>query len=88
MIARHVVVHGRVQGVFFRAETQRAATDLGITGWVRNRSDGSVEATVEGDESAVEQMIDWLGYGPARAHVRDLDIAEVSVTGATTFTVH
>jgi len=71
-VARHVRVTGRVQGVFFRAWTQQQADALGVNGWVRNCPDGRVEAHVEGDESAVDQMIDKLRRGPPSAHVEDV----------------
>jgi acylphosphatase len=72
-VSRRVVVTGRVQGVFFRAWTKQQADDLGVTGWVRNRPDGSVEALVAGDDDAVRALIDRMGHGPAAAHVEGLD---------------
>ena len=71
-IARHVTVTGRVQGVFFRAWTREQADALGVAGWVRNTPDGHVEAHVEGDDAAVEQMIDRMRGGPPSAKVEDL----------------
>lgn len=70
----HVYVSGRVQGVFFRAETVEFAERLGVCGWVRNLSDGRVEALFEGDREDVEKAVDFCGKGPPGAHVRDLDI--------------
>lgn len=67
----HVIVKGRVQGVFFRAATQREARRLGLTGWVRNRNDGSVELTAEGDESSLRQLCMWAERGPTAARVDD-----------------
>jgi len=55
----HVIISGRVQGVFFRMETQRAARRLGVVGWVRNLPDGTVEAVLEGSRSQVDAMLDW-----------------------------
>jgi acylphosphatase len=69
MIARHVRVTGRVQGVFFRAWTKDQAQALGLAGWVRNCDDGSVEAQVEGEASAVQQLIRLIGEGPPAARV-------------------
>jgi acylphosphatase len=69
LIARHLIVTGRVQGVFFRLETRRAAERLGVKGWVRNLPDGAVEALLEGDRQAVEALIDWCRQGPPRARV-------------------
>jgi acylphosphatase len=71
-IARHVTVTGRVQGVFFRAWTREQADALGVAGWVRNTPDGHVEAHVEGDDAAVEQMIERLRGGPPSARVEDV----------------
>ena len=72
MVARHVTVTGRVQGVFFRAWTREQADALGIAGWVRNCPDGHVEAHIEGDPDAVEQLIAKLGRGPPAASVEDV----------------
>jgi len=71
-VARHVRVTGRVQGVFFRAWTSEQAEALEVRGWVRNCPDGRVEAHVEGDDAAVEQMIDKLRRGPPSANVEDV----------------
>ncbi|MBW1647387.1 MAG: acylphosphatase [Deltaproteobacteria bacterium] len=76
LIARHLLIAGRVQGVFFRLETQRAAARLGASGWVRNLPDGTVEALVEGERPVVEALIDWCRRGPARARVDDVRIAD------------
>jgi len=70
----HVVISGRVQGVFFRAETQRAALRLGVSGWVRNRPDGTVEALFEGPAQAVRQAVDWCWQGSAMSKVSDVEI--------------
>lgn len=75
-ITRHLHITGRVQGVGFRFYTQKKARELGITGWVRNRRDGSVEAVVQGDPGAVETMIAWARRGPPSAAVTDVRIAE------------
>lgn len=73
-----VVVSGRVQGVWFRAWTEKTASALGLDGWVRNRPDGSVEAVLAGDETAVEEMIDHLWNGPDLAAVKAVDRFEHS----------
>lgn len=70
----HVVVHGRVQGVNFRFETQARARALGVCGWVRNTPDGAVEAVFEGGDDAVERMIEWCRRGPRAAHVEAIDV--------------
>jgi len=74
IIARHLSISGRVQGVFYRAWAQRQATELGIAGWVRNCPDGHVEAHVEGESAAVEKMIERLRAGPPAAAVDDMRI--------------
>ncbi|KRF17012.1 hypothetical protein ASG90_06660 [Nocardioides sp. Soil797] len=87
-IARDVVVHGRVQGVFFRATCQQQAVTHGVTGWVSNEYDGTVRAHVEGTHAAVEAMLRWLGTGPSRARVDRIEATEVTPTDATSFEVH
>ncbi len=69
----HVVVHGRVQGVNFRSHTARRALSLGLTGWVRNLPDGSVEAVFEGPRVALENMLGLLHSGPPSARVTSVD---------------
>jgi acylphosphatase len=71
--AVRAVVHGRVQGVGFRWAVREAARTAGATGWVRNRDDGTVEAHVEGDESAVESVMAFLGEGPQGAQVERVE---------------
>lgn len=73
-IRRRVVVDGRVQGVFFRASTVREAEGLGVSGWVRNLSDGRVEAVFEGDPDLVERAVDWARQGPERAVVTAIEV--------------
>lgn len=69
-----LLITGRVQGVAFRWETQRAAARCGVTGWVRNLPDGRVEAVVEGPRQQVNQLVDWCRRGPPAARVDALDI--------------
>ena len=69
-----VVISGRVQGVGFRASCPHAAVGLGLTGWVRNRWDGSVEALFEGEAAAVDAMLMWCYEGPLMADVTRVDI--------------
>jgi acylphosphatase len=87
VIARRVVVQGRVQGVFFRDSAQRAAASRGVSGWVRNCSDGTVEAWFEGPEDAVASMLEWARSGPSRAEVSGVDVDEVDVAGHDGFDV-
>ncbi|GAC1354331.1 MAG: acylphosphatase [Polyangiales bacterium] len=68
----HVVVKGRVQGVFFRAATQREAKRLGLSGWVKNRPDGAVEILAEGEEQSLRQLCMWAEKGPSAARVDDV----------------
>ena len=67
-------ISGRVQGVWFRQSTKQTAGKLGVKGWVRNCTDGSVEAVLEGDQSAVQKAIDWCRCGPELAQVVELNI--------------
>jgi acylphosphatase len=70
----HAIVHGRVQGVGFRDFTQNRAVDLGLTGWVRNQSDGTVEVTAEGDRDTLERLVAFLNRGPRSARVTQVDL--------------
>jgi acylphosphatase len=72
----HVVISGLVQGVSFRAYCQRQAVALGITGWVRNRWDGSVEALFEGPAAAVDAMVRWCHHGPPAAEVTGVEVSD------------
>ena len=73
---RHLVIHGRVQGVYFRDSMRQQARRLGVTGWVRNRTDGTVEAMVHGKPDAVETIIKWAHNGPDAAKVIQVQIEE------------
>jgi acylphosphatase len=86
-IARDVVVSGRVQGVFFRDAMRREARRHGVTGWVRNRSDGTVQAHLEGAPDAVAAVVLWCRSGPRGAEVEDLRVAAAQVSGADGFVV-
>ena len=77
----HVIVHGRVQGVYFRASTRDRARQLGLSGWVRNRSDGNVEVLAEGPKTHLEQLITWCHGGPPGAVVTDLNVEWQEATG-------
>ncbi|MEA2250644.1 MAG: acylphosphatase [Solirubrobacteraceae bacterium] len=86
-VARRVVVHGRVQGVFFRETTRRRARAGGVSGWVRNNDDGSVEAWFEGDPDDVEVMVDFARRGPEGAQVERVEVEDVPATGLAGFEV-
>lgn len=73
--ALRVVVHGRVQGVGFRYAARAQAERLGITGWVRNRTDGAVECEIAGDQRQLDAMLDWLSHGPPAARVTSVESA-------------
>ncbi len=70
----HVIISGRVQGVWFRSDTKQKAEQLGITGWVKNTIDGDVEAIFEGEEDIVKEMIDWCHRGPPSAQVEHVEV--------------
>jgi acylphosphatase len=72
-VRRRVVVHGNVQGVFFRDSCRREASSRGVAGWVTNRPDGAVEAVFEGDPDAVGALVDWCSRGPRGADVASVD---------------
>lgn len=84
-IARRLLIAGRVQGVWYRDWTVRAANALGLSGWVRNLADGRVEALIEGEADAVETMIARCHAGPERAEVTDVTVAEAPPAGVTGF---
>ena len=77
----HLVVRGRVQGVYFRASAQREARQLGLTGWVKNRNDGAVELVAEGEEDQVKDFLAWSQQGPSTARVDKVETRWRSYTG-------
>lgn len=77
----YIRVTGRVQGVFFRAHTQEVASELGLTGWVRNTADGDVEAVAEGERPSLEKLRDWCRRGPSMAQVTHLEERWEAPTG-------
>ena len=82
-----MVVNGRVQGVFFRDSTRQQAREHGVAGWVSNRSDGAVEAVLEGTPGAVERVLSFVRTGPPHAHVQDVDVREEEPEGLSGFSV-
>ena len=78
MVARHLQISGRVQGVGFRYAMQSEAARLGVNGWVRNRRDGSVEALAQGSAQAVAALTEWARRGPPGARVTDLRVAHAA----------
>lgn len=77
----HAIISGRVQGVWFRMETKQAAESYGVTGWVRNRRDGTVEAVFEGTEADVKSALEWCRQGPPLAKVTKIDVTWQSYSG-------
>jgi acylphosphatase len=86
-VRKRVVAHGRVQGVFFRDATRREASARGVAGWVRNCSDGSVEAVFEGPADAVEALVDFVRGGPGHAEVERLEEFDEEPEGLPNFAV-
>jgi acylphosphatase len=80
-IRAHAIIRGRVQGVFFRMETVRAAQRIGVSGWVRNLRDGTVEAVFEGDKTRIDAILSWCKEGPPHAHVTDVKVDFEEYTG-------
>ena len=80
-IRAHLLISGQVQGVGFRYELREAAERAGVTGWVRNRRDGRVEALLEGDPAAVETVIAWCRRGPAGARVAEVAVQRSQPSG-------
>jgi acylphosphatase len=87
IVRRLVVIHGRVQGVFFRDSLRRLAQQHGVAGWVRNTWDGTVEAAFEGEREAVERLLAFCRDGPPGAHVERVDVDEATPESASGFRV-
>ena len=85
MIRTRVIVHGHVQGVFFRETVRRRAQSAGVTGWIANRPDGAVEAVFEGERDAVERLVDYCREGPRGAHVDWVDVVAEEPEGLSGF---
>jgi acylphosphatase len=87
VIRRRAVVHGRVQGVFFRDTARRMAESRGVAGWVTNRPDGAVEAVFEGEPDEVESMLEFCREGPRGAQVERVDVDEEEPEGLSGFAI-
>ena len=87
MIRRRAVVHGNVQGVFFRDSARREAEKIGVAGWITNNSDGTVEAVFEGTDDAVEAILGFCREGPGRADVERVEVSEEEPEGLEGFSV-
>ena len=82
-----MIVSGRVQGVFFRDTARRRAESAGVSGWVRNREDGAVEAVFEGSPAAVEELVEFCRRGPSRAEVASVEVIDEEPEGLKGFQV-
>jgi acylphosphatase len=87
MTRKRVIVSGRVQGVFFRDTTRRRAESAGVAGWVRNTPEGAVEAVFEGEQDAVEEMVEFSRRGPSRAEVAAVEVIDEEPEGLSGFDV-
>lgn len=87
-VTKRLRIHGRVQGVWFRESMRQEAEALGITGWVRNRMDGTVEAVVQGAPAAVEAMTAWARRGPRDAQVRRVEVSDEAAGDFAAFEKH
>ncbi len=89
LIRIHAVISGRVQGVYFRASTVDEARKLGLCGWVRNRSDGKVETEIQGEETEVRRLLNWLHKGPPMAAVSGvISHSTALIEGESKFVMH
>jgi acylphosphatase len=87
MTRSRVIVSGRVQGVFFRDSVRRRAETAGVTGWVRNTAEGTVEAVFEGEPAAVAELVEFCRRGPSSAEVASVQVAEEEPEGLSGFQV-
>ena len=87
MPTNHILIKGKVQGVFFRATAKDVANELGLTGWIKNTKEGDVEATVSGDDQQLKKFIEWCKRGPDRAIVEEVIINQEEETTFKSFTV-
>jgi acylphosphatase len=85
--AVHLKIYGVVQGVFFRQHTMEKARELGISGWVRNCADGTVEAEAQGKEDALMKFIEWCHDGPQRAEVDKIDVTPTTLKNFSSFQI-
>jgi acylphosphatase len=86
-IRRRITVHGRVQGVFFRDSVRQRAHSLGVNGWVTNRTDGAVEAVLEGKPDDVQSVLRFMETGPRQAEVENVDVREEEPEGLASFEI-
>lgn len=79
IIAKHIIIEGRVQGVFFRKNTKQKANELNIYGWVKNTNDDKVEILAHGDDNSLNEFINWCKQGPQKAIVKNLQVEEITI---------
>ena len=84
----HLLIKGRVQGVFYRASAKEKALKAGLTGWVRNTNSGDVEILVTGTESDLSQFINWCKTGPSKARVEEVTVTDNPFISFETFEIH
>ena len=87
LMSVHLIAHGKVQGVWYRASTRKQALQLGLCGWAKNCPDGTVEIHAEGEKEILELFINWCRKGPPAAQVSSLDIEWVESQAMTTFDI-
>jgi acylphosphatase len=87
MATVHLMISGKVQGVFYRASAKEKALELGLSGWIKNTPDGNVEATVSGTDEAVQQFVQWCWQGPPRAVVSNVSVTPKPDSGLSGFKV-
>ena len=87
MPTTHLLIKGKVQGVFFRATAKKIADKLNVTGWIKNRKDDNVEAMVTGSQQQLEEFINWCKKGPEKAAVEDVIITNQQETSFNDFEV-
>lgn len=87
MPTKHLLINGKVQGVFYRATAKEMAEKLGLTGWVKNTSEGNVEAVISGEEQPVKKFIDWCRHGPSGAKVTHVEVMEAQEENFWDFTI-
>jgi len=87
LVAVHLIVKGKVQGVFYRKSTRKQALELNLKGWVRNMDNGDVEIEAEGDEKTIREFIQWCTKGPEKAHVTEVLEEWVPLKGFSDFNI-
>ncbi len=88
MPAVHLIIKGKVQGVFYRATAKKKAKELNITGWIKNNEDGDVEAVASGEESALQVFMNWCKQGPENAMVENVMIRKINNVNFDTFKIN